>query len=82
MQIQHTNNTSNKRDNYDIFNIDSDARYMSELSVMMKQAHKKNTEQNKNSNQCTSSHHDIHLKNHVSNSMSHIQYNNQISLDI
>ena len=50
MQIQHANNVLNKKNNHDIFNINLNARYMSELSVMMKQACKKNAEQNKNLN--------------------------------
>src|SRR5204862_7347714 len=74
-------NTSDKRDNYDTFNINSNARCMNELSVMMRQAHKKDAEQNEDSNQCANSHHDIHLKSHTSNSMSHIQCSDQISLD-
>ena len=54
---------------------------MSEFSATIKQACKENVEQNEDSNQCTNSHHDIHLKNHASNSMSHIQYSDQISFD-
>ena len=59
----------------------TDARCMSELSATMRQAHKEDAEQNEDSNQCASSHHDIHLKSHASNSMSHIQHSDQISLD-
>ena len=36
MQIQHADNASDKKDNHDILNIDSNAKYMSELSVTMK----------------------------------------------
>ena len=54
---------------------------MSELSATMKQAHKEDAEQNEDSNQHASSYHDIHLKSHASNSMSHIQCSDQISLD-
>ena len=81
MQIQHADNASDKKNNYDIFNISLNVRCMSELSIMMKQACKKNAEQNKNSNQCANLHHDIHLKSHASNSMSHIQCSDQINLD-
>ena len=44
MQIQHADNASDKKDNYNILNIDSSVRCMSELSAMIKQAHKKNIE--------------------------------------
>ena len=54
---------------------------MSEFSVTMRWACKENAEQNENSNQCASSYHDIHLKSHASNSMSHIQCSDQINLD-
>ena len=54
---------------------------MNELLIMMRQAHKKNTEQNEDSNQHASLHHDIHLKSHASNNMLHIQHSDQISLD-
>ena len=81
MQIQHADNASDRKNNHDILNIDSDARHMSELSVIMKWACKKNAEQNENSNQCASSHYNIHLKSHISNSVLHIQHSNQISLD-
>ena len=50
MQIQHADNISNKKNNHDIFNINSDARCMNELLVMMKWVCKKNVEQNENSN--------------------------------
>ena len=72
MQIQHADNASDKKNNHNTLNIDSSIRCMSELSIMMKQACKKNAEQNKNSNQHTSSYHSIHLKSHTSNSTSHI----------
>ena len=71
-QIQHTDNTSNWRDNHDILNINSDVKHMSRFSVIMKWACKKNAEQNENSNQHASSYHDIYLKSHASNSISHI----------
>ena len=50
MQIQHANNISDKKNNHDILNIDSNARCMSRLSAMMRQAHKEDAEQNENSN--------------------------------
>ena len=81
MQIQHADNTSDRKDNHDILNINSSTRHMSEFSATMRQACKENTEQNENSNQHASSHHSIHLKSHASNNMSHIQHNDQISLD-
>ena len=81
IQIQHADNVSNRKDNYNTLNISSDARHMSKFSAMMRQAHKENAEQNEDSNQHTSSHHDIHLKSHVSNSVSYIQCSNQINLD-
>ena len=81
MQIQHADNASNKRDNYDTLNIDLNARCMSKLSATMRWAHKKNAEQNENSNQHASSHHSIHLKSHASNNVSHIQCSDQINLD-
>ena len=46
---------------------------MSEFSAMIKQAHKEDAEQNEDSNQYASSHHDIHLRSHASNSTSYIQ---------
>ena len=82
MQIQHADNTSDRKDNHDTLNIDSDTRCMSEFSATMRQACKKNAEQNENSNQHANSYHDIHLKSHASNSMSHIQHSNQISFDV
>ena len=54
---------------------------MNEFSVTIRQAHKKNAEQNENSNQHVSLHYDIHLKSHASNSMSYIQHSDQISFD-
>ena len=54
---------------------------MSKFSTIIKWTHKKNAEQNENLNQCASLYHDIHLKSHASNSMSHIQCNDQINLD-
>ena len=54
---------------------------MSKFSATMRQAHKENAEQNEDSNQHASSHHDIHLRSHTDNSVSHIQYSDQISLD-
>ena len=60
---------------------DLNARHMSELSAMMRQACKEDAEQNKDSNQHTNSHHNIHLKSHTSNSISHIQHSDQINLD-
>ena len=54
---------------------------MSEFSAMIRQAYKENAEQNENLNQYTNSHHSIYLKSHASNSMSHIQHSDQISLD-
>ena len=36
MQIQHADNISNKKNNHDTFNINSDAKYMSEFSAMIK----------------------------------------------
>ena len=44
MQIQHASNTSNKKNNHDIFNINSDAKHMNELLIIMRQACKKNAE--------------------------------------
>ena len=44
MQIQHADNALDKKDNHDTFNIDSNTRYMSEFSIMIKQAYKKNAE--------------------------------------
>ena len=81
IQIQHADNALDKKNNHDTFNINSDVRCINEFSIMMRQACKKNAEQNENSNQCANSHHDIHLKSHASNSMSHIQHSDQISLD-
>ena len=81
MQIQHADNASNRKNNYDIFNINSDARCINKLSIIMKWAYKKNAEQNKNSNQHASSHYDIHLKSHASNNVSYIQHSDQISFD-
>ena len=54
---------------------------MSEFLIMMRQAHKKNVEQNEDSNQHANSHHDIHLRSHANNSVSHIQHSDQINLD-
>ena len=53
---------------------------MSEFSATIRQACKEDAEQNKDSNQHASLHHDIHLKSHASNSVSHIQHSDQISL--
>ena len=50
MQIQHADNTSDRRDNHNILNISSDARCMSKLSATIKQAYKEDAEQNKDSN--------------------------------
>ena len=36
IQIQHADNISDKKNNHDTFNIDLNARHMSELSIMMK----------------------------------------------
>ena len=44
IQIQHADNISDKKNNHDTFNIDSDAKYMNELSITMRQTHKKNAE--------------------------------------
>ena len=82
IQIQHANNASNKRNNHDTLNIDSNVKCMNEFSAIMRWAHKENAEQNEDSNQHASLHHDIHLKSHASNSVSHIQCSDQISLDI
>ena len=41
MQIQHANNTSNKKNNYDILNISLNIRHMNEFSATIKQTHKK-----------------------------------------
>ena len=49
-QIQHAGNTSDRRDNHDILNINSDARHMSEFSAMMRWACKEDAEQNEDSN--------------------------------
>ena len=44
MQIQHADNISNKRDNYNTLNISSDIKHMSKLSATMRQACKEDAE--------------------------------------
>ena len=36
MQIQHADNASDRKNNHDIFNINSDAKHMSEFSATMR----------------------------------------------
>ena len=50
IQIQYVDNALDKKNNHNILNIDLNTRYMSELSVMMRWACKKNAEQNENLN--------------------------------
>ena len=50
MQIQHANNISDKKNNHDILNINSNVKHMNEFSAMIRWAHKENAEQNEDSN--------------------------------